>query len=108
MIYELRTYEVLPGRMPALHERFANTTVKFFEKHGIKVIGFWNQEIGVSNEFVYMIAFDSLAHREKAWGAFQNDPEWVKARAESERETGPFSTRNSNKILRPTPYSPLQ
>ena len=40
MIYELRTYEVVPGRMPALHKRFAETTLGLFAKHGIKVVGF--------------------------------------------------------------------
>jgi len=27
MLYELRTYEVLPGRMPALNKRFAQVTM---------------------------------------------------------------------------------
>ena len=35
MIYELRRYRVMPGRMPDLLERFDTVTVKLFEKHGI-------------------------------------------------------------------------
>ena len=41
MIYELRTYQVVPGKMQNLNDRFANITVPLFEKHGMKVIGFW-------------------------------------------------------------------
>jgi len=35
-VYELRTYTVLPGRLPALHKRFAEHTMKLFEKHGMR------------------------------------------------------------------------
>lgn len=107
MIYELRIYEVAPGKLPAVNERFANHTLKFFEKHGIRVVGFWTEEVGTSNQLVYMTAFDSLADRERRWGAFQQDPEWLRLRTETERE-GPMVLRIHNRILRPTAYSPLQ
>ena len=41
MIYELRVYTTIPGRMPALLARFQDHTLKIWEKHGIKQIGFW-------------------------------------------------------------------
>ena len=92
MIYELRTYETIPGRLPALNERFANHTVGFFERHGIHVVGFWTEEVGTSNQLVYMLGFDSLADR---------------VRSESEVD-GPINARVHNRILRPTNYSPMQ
>jgi len=107
MIYELRIYEVAPGKMPALNARFANQTMKFFEKHGIKVVGFWTEEVGTSNNLIYMTAFDSWADRERRWGAFQQDPEWVKLRDASQQE-GPMVLRIHNSLLRPTAYSPLK
>jgi hypothetical protein len=107
MIYELRTYEVVPGRMPALHKRFAETTLALFAKHGIKVVGFWTSHIGGStNQLVYMVAFDDLAQRDACWAAFAADPEWQAKRAESERD-GPIVANVQNVILRPTPYSPV-
>ena len=33
MIYEQRVYEALPGKMAALQDRFANHTIRLFEKH---------------------------------------------------------------------------
>ena len=71
MIYEMRSYEVVPGRMPAMNARFQNHTVGLFEKHGIKVIGFWEAVVGTSNVLHYMVAFEDLAHRERAWASFQ-------------------------------------
>ena len=107
MIYELRSYEVVPGRMPALNARFQNHTLGFFEKHGIKVIGFWEAIIGQSNVLHYIVAFEDLAHRERAWASFQADEDWIKARSESERD-GPIVARLNAEIWRPSTYSPMQ
>ena len=107
MIYELRTYDAMPGKLPALHDRFANTTVRLFEKHGIRVVGFWTEDVGTSNTLVYMLAFDDMAQRDRAWTAFRADDERARAFAETERE-GPLVVRVTNRILKPTAYSPLQ
>jgi hypothetical protein len=40
MIYELRVYRVLPGRMPNLLARFKDHTVPIWERHGIRPLGF--------------------------------------------------------------------
>jgi len=107
MIYEWRVYEVVPGKMNALHDRFQKITLKFFEKHGIKVVGFWEAIVGTSNTLYYMLAYENMAHREKAWNAFISDPEWIKARQETEKE-GPLVQRVTNMLLRSTPYSPTK
>ena len=90
MIYELRIYKCVPGRLPALNNRFANITLKLWEKHGIKQAGFWTTLVGESNqELYYLLAWDSLADRDKKWNAFQADPEWLAKRAETEKD-GPI------------------
>jgi len=107
MIYELRIYDTVPGKLPALNDRFANITMGYFEKYGISVVGFWTDEVGVSNRLTYMLAFDDMAHRDQVWAAFRADQERLRAFAETERE-GPLLARVQNTILRPTSYSPLQ
>jgi hypothetical protein len=73
MIYELRIYRCVPGRRPA---RFKNETLRIWEKHGIRQAGFWTTLIGESSqEIIYMLAWDSMAEREKRWGVFLADPE---------------------------------
>ncbi len=106
-IHELRVYEVVPGKMPALHDRFKNITSKMFEKHGIKVVGYWEAIVGTSNQLIYLVEWESLAHREQVWDAFASDPEWVAARARTE-ENGPLVARVVNTLLRPTSYSPMK
>jgi hypothetical protein len=107
MIYELRIYEAIPGKLPALNERFAKITMGYFEKYGLKMVGFWTDEVGISNRLTYILAFDDMAHRDKAWAAFRADPERVKAFAETEKD-GPIVARVINTIMRPTAYSPMQ
>ena len=107
MIYELRIYEAMPGKLPALNTRFADITMGYFEKHGLKQIGYWTESIGTSGRLTYMLAFNDMAHRESAWASFIADPDRIKAFAETERD-GLLVARIENKILRPTAYSPLK
>jgi|ERR1700753_2340814 NIPSNAP len=108
MIHELRIYHAMPGKLPALLKRFENTTVRLFEKHGIKQIGFWTVAIGESNQdLIYILQWDSLAERDKRFAAFQADPEWIEARRKSE-ENGPLLSSLSNSIMAPTSFSALR
>ena len=108
MIYELRTYEAEPGKMMALQARFRDHTTRLFERHGLKVIGFWTYAHGGwSNQLVYLLAFEDMADRDAKFAAFGADPDWQRAREESERD-GSLVTRIRSDLLRPTDYSPLQ
>src|SRR6188508_498476 len=105
MIYEVRVYRCIPGRLPALLNRFANITLKLWEKHGIRQAGFWTTLIGESNQdLTYMLQWESLAEREQKFGAFGADPEWISKRAESEKD-GPIVQTLSSQILTPTSFS---
>jgi len=108
MIYELRIYRCLPGRLPALMKRFETMTLKIWEKHGIKQAGFFSTLIGESNqELTYMLAWESLADREKKWTAFQSDPEWINARAKTE-EDGQIVGNIVSQLLVPTAFSAVK
>ena len=78
MLYELRIYECVPGRLPDLNKRFDTITLKIWEKHGIKQAGFWTTLIGKNNQrLYYLLQWESLAEREKKWNAFGADPDGV-------------------------------
>ena len=108
MIYETRVYRAIPGRLPALLTRFETITVKLWEKHGIRPVGFFTTLVGESNQdLTYILAWESLAEREKKWGAFQIDPEWTAARARTE-EDGQIVSNVTNQLLKPTTFSAMQ
>ena len=108
MIYEMRIYDCLPGRLPALLERFSDHTLKLWDRHGIRQAGFFTTMVGESNQrLTYFIAWESLAEREAKWTAFIRDPDWLKARDDSERD-GQILTNVSNQLLAPTAFSSVR
>ncbi len=108
MLHELRIYRCLPGRLPALHDRFRNHTLRLWDRHGIRQAGFWTVLIGENqHELYYLLAWADLAEREKKWNAFASDPDWLKAKADSEKDQ-PILMSTSNLILAPTDYSVIQ
>ena len=78
MLYELRVYDAMPGKLGALNDRFANHTTGFFKKHGIGMVGFWTAVIGTSNQLTYILSFDDMADREKNGVLFRLTPAGTK------------------------------
>jgi NIPSNAP len=108
MIYEMRVYRCVPGRLPALLKRFDTITLKLWDKHGIKQAGFFTTLIGQSNqELTYFLAWDSLADRDKKWTAFQTDPDWISARAQTEAD-GQIVDNITSQLLTPTAFSAVK
>jgi hypothetical protein len=107
--FEIRTYTTEPGRLGALHARFRDHTTALFEKHGMTNIGYWTpvDPPRSTNTLIYIIAHSSRAAAEKNWQAFMSDPEWQKARAESEAD-GPIVSKVESVFVNPTDYSPLK
>ncbi len=108
MIYELRVYDCVPGKLPALLKRFDTITLKIWERHGIRQAGFWTTLVGESNmSLTYLVAWESLAERETKWTAFQSDPEWIAKRAETEKD-GAIVANVANQFLTPTSFSSVK
>jgi len=108
MIYELRIYDCLPGRLPALLQRFSDHTLKLWDKHGIRQAGFFTTIVGESNQrLTYFLAWDSLAEREVKWKAFTTDPAWLKARDDSESDAQ-ILANVTNQLLAPTAFSSVK
>ena len=108
MLYEMRTYHCLPGKLPALLDRFDKITLEIWDRFEIRQAGFWTTAIGDNNhQLVHLLAWTSLAERDQKWTAFMNDPEWQTKRAETEA-AGPLLTHVSNQILQPTSFSSVK
>lgn len=107
--FEMRTYYTNPGKMPALHARFKDHTTKLFEKHGMTNIGYWSPSTGenAENTLVYILAYPSKEAREKSWKAFGEDPEWKKAKADSEKD-GVLVSKVVSVFMSPTEYSAIK
>jgi hypothetical protein len=107
--FELRTYHApTVPQLVALHQRFAGPEVRVFHRSGIFPLFYSSGVIGANlPNLTYLIPFDSLGAREKAWDAFSADPEWIKARKESIDKFGQVVSVSDIGIYRATPYSPI-
>ena len=106
-LYELRTYTTHPGRLPALNKRFADHTMRLFEKHGMKNEMYWvpTDEERKDNTLIYIVSHDSAEAAAASWKAFQADPQWQAARDASERD-GKIVAKVERVYMTPTDYSP--
>ena len=107
--FEMRIYTANPGKMAALNARFRDHTCKMFEKHGMQNIGYWQQTSGdnAENLLVYVLAYPSEDARKKSLDAFVNDPDWKKAKAESEKD-GVLVAKVDSRFMKPTDYSAIK
>ena len=108
-VYELRTYTAPDGKLPELHARFRNHTLRIFQKHGMEnVVYFAPQDAPLSqNTLIYLIAHKSRAAAKESWAAFQKDPEWQKVSTESQ-VNGKIVASVQSVFLDPTDYSPMK
>jgi hypothetical protein len=109
-VYELRTYYAAPGKIEALHARFRDHTLKFFEKHGITVEGFWKPlDPKIAEEkLVYLLSFPSKEAADQSWKDFREDPGWIKARDESEKDGKLLIKAPESLYLVSTDYAPVK
>jgi hypothetical protein len=109
-VFELRTYHSTPEKIEALHARFRDHTNDLFKRHGMTVVGYWvptDPDKGSADTLVYVLAFKDRAAATAAWREFAGDPEWVKVKADSEKN-GPLTTKIDSVFMTPTDYSPLR
>lgn len=108
MIYEMRIYHCVSGRLPDLLNRFDTITLKLWDKHGIRQAGFWTNLVGDLNQsLTYLLAWESLAEREDKWAKFQADPDWIAARAKTEAN-GAIVANIVNSLMVPTSFSSVK
>lgn len=108
-VFELRTYTAQPGKLGDLEARFRNHTLKLFEKHGMKNVGYWTpvDEPLKSNTLMYIVSHASREAAKKSWDAFRADPDWIKARDASEAN-GKIVAKVESVFLDATDYSAIK
>lgn len=108
LLYELREYVAVPGRLPALIKRFNGVAIPLFAKHGMELVQIGRTSIGENsfNELVYTLRFDDSDDMERKWSAFAQDPEWIAAETASEAQ-GPLIQTLKRRLLDPGPFGGL-
>ncbi len=103
--FEMRTYYAAPGKLDAELARMKDHAFALFEAHGFTSIGYWVPLDNPENKLVYIIASPSREAHDKAWKEFMADPEWQKARDESE-VNGKLVVKVESVYLKAADFSP--
>ena len=103
-VFELRTYTTIEGRVQQLVTRHRDGAIPLFEKHGMRVVGFWiaADPPRSTTTLTYILAHESREAADRSWDAFMNDS----ARDDYEHE---LIVENVERIfLHSTDFSPIQ
>ena len=108
-VFEMRTYVTNEGKLPALETRFRDHTIKFFNRYSMTSIGYWIPEDGPASQttLIYILAHPSREAAKANWDAFRKDPDWVKAKGDSEAQ-GPLTTKVESVFVDATDFSPIK
>jgi len=109
-VFELRIYESNNGdTLRRKIKMFDSGEIGIFRRLGMLPVFFGETLVGRNQpNLTYMLAFDDLAHRERAWKAFVYDAEWQKMRAQPGLSDAEVVSNISNMILRPLPFSEIR
>jgi hypothetical protein len=104
VIVEQRDYHVLTGKL--------NELVKLYETEGIELqqsylgnlLGAYTTDVGALSTYTSMWSYDSFAEREERRARLQGDDRWKAFLAKIQ----PLIHTQQNRILVPTPFSPVR
>ena len=108
-VFELRTYESHNKRANLKKiEMFNEGEIAIFRRTGLTPVFFGETLIGPRlPNLTYMLVYDDLAARDRAWRTFGGDPEWRKLSSTPGYTDVEIVTDISNLLLRPAAYSQI-
>jgi hypothetical protein len=108
-LFELRTYESHSKKANKKKiEMFNQGEIAIFRRSGLQPVFFGETLVGPRMpNLTYMLVFENMAGRDKAWSTFVADPEWKKLSATPGYTDPEIVTNISNLFLRPTAYSQI-
>ena len=106
MIYEMRVYEAMPGKMSTLQALVRDHMDALFTKHGFRAVGYWTEAIGDNTLFNYMLAWEDSTKMEERWNALRADPDF-RGSINASNVNGTVVAKMDTRVWRPTAFSPL-
>ena len=101
-IYELRTYNVIVGKMSELVDLYKTEGWAALQKHPKKLVGYFTGDIGALNQLIHVWKFDDDADRRAFWAGVFGDVAFM-AFAKKIR---PLMLSQENKLMMAAPWGP--
>ena len=87
--FDLRIYSVLPGKLDAFRNRWRDYAVPIYKRHGLHSLGWWvadKKDAEGHDQFVCLLAGESVEAIQKSIGDFHKDAEWQRVEKETEKD----------------------
>lgn len=105
-VFELRTYHFDDtAKLAQTADWFGTEAAPAFDLHGLFAMGFWTTYIGVTPRLTYMLVFENLAHRERAWASYYTDPNWPTRQNGLYPDGKPLFTQIESCLMKGTDFS---
>jgi hypothetical protein len=104
MIFDVRTYDIAPGKLKAFVDVFGTYGKPVADKHGLKLVCFLTTKIGRLNQVLHIWQYEDLMQWEKLRASRDADPGWAVYR---DKNAG-MIVRQEDKIMDGAPFSPLR
>ena len=93
MIYDVRTYEIAPGRVPDYMKNVKEIAIPIRQDHGVKLGGWYYSEVGPLNQVVHIWAYEDTKHLIEGAEAVRADPRWTGEYMPSQSGLGAVAAR---------------
>lgn len=103
MIYEMRTYRMKVGTVPAYLRLVEDEGIAIQRSHLGQLVGYFFSDIGPLNEIVHVWAYADLNDRDARRAKLAADPRWQDFLPKIQA----LIEVMENKILKPAAFSPL-
>jgi hypothetical protein len=101
-IYELRTYEVIVGKMAEVQQLYQTQGWPALARHPQRLVGYFTGDVGALNQLVHLWKFDDDNDRRAFWAGVFGDADFM-AFATRLR---PLLAAQHNKLLLAAPWGP--
>ena len=103
MIYDVRTYDLHPGKLPEYFRLYQAEGLAIQVKHLGKPMAYLQSHIGRQNQILHVWAYESLDDREARRARLQADPAWQAYLA----KIMPLIQTMENRIMAAAPVWPV-
>jgi hypothetical protein len=97
MIYEIRTYGLVPGSLAEVEKRFGEAYE--YRKKFSELAAFWHTEFGPLNEIIHVWPYKDMTDRARVRAESAREPNWPPKISE-------FIRTMNSEILMPLPFAP--
>ncbi|MBD0863643.1 NIPSNAP family protein [Gordonia sp. zg691] len=108
MIFEIRDYVAVPGKLPALIALFNEVSKPLMGKHELELVTAGMTYIGEDafNGISYTVRFADLGDLDAKWSAFLSDPVWATELA-ARTADGPIVGKMTRRVFDETPFGTI-